>query len=370
MGLPLVSEALIWHRWTKTRLSCLPVIARAQTQPMSRLKILSAFALAMTLLTSNSSADFPGAKVVDYFGYDDSIELSNDVCTVKLTPSVGGKIMSYQLNGKEALEIIPEEAGYRYDPDSEERIFSGGGRFDFGLEARVPPRKELWVGPWQGEITGPRQATLTSPEHEGTGIQVIRVFTLARSGSHLSCEQILVNISDETKRYNHWSRTFGKGGGIVVIPLSDWSRYHYHYAMYEPEGRINIVPENDTISIRDNCLVITGAPEFPKLGMDSMEGWFSYLIPNDLLFVKKYPVFPNKLYGERIPMTISIWYVENFRDFLTATELEPIGPLETIAPGERVSFTEEWYLEDYVFPEDRDSLDIKDLVKVSKATFE
>jgi hypothetical protein len=337
---------------------------------MPQTNFIRALALSIFMMSNYSSADYPGAKVVDYFGYDDSIELRNDVCTVKLTPAVGGKIMSYQLNGKEALEIIPEEAGYRWDPESDEQIFSGGGRFDFGLEARVPPRKELWVGPWKGEITGPRQATLTSPEHEGTGIQVVRVFTLAKTGSHLSCEQILINISDETKQYNHWSRTFGKGGGIVVIPLSDWSRYKNHYVMYEPENRINIVPENDAISIRDNCLVITGAPKYAKLGMDSMEGWFSYLIPNDLLFVKKYPVFPGKLYGERVPMTISIWYVENFRDFLTTAELEPIGPLETIAPGERVSFTEEWYLEDYEFPEDKDSLDVNDLVKVSKSTFE
>jgi hypothetical protein len=197
-------------------------------------------------------------------------------------------------------------------------------------------------------------------------MQVVRTFTLADKGSHLSCKQTLINIGSETKRHNHWSRTFGGGGGIVVIPLSEWSRYENHYVMFEPENRINLAPENEAISIQENCLVITGAPEYPKLGLDSMEGWFSYLMPNDLLFVKKYPVFPDKLYGERVPMTISIWYVENYRDTLTTTELEPIGPLETIAPGERVSFTEEWYLGDYEFPENKTTLDVAAVVDVSK----
>ena len=97
-----------------------------------------------------------------------------------------------------------------------------------------------------------------------------------------------------------------------------------------------------------------------------MEGWFSYLIPNDLLFVKKYPVFPEKNYAERIPMTISIWYVENFRETLTTAELEPIGPLETIAPGERVSFTEDWYLVEHGFPLHKENLDVKGIVEASK----
>ena len=309
----------------------------------------------------------PGARVIEYFGYDDAIELSNGECMAILTPAVGGKIMSYQLKGKEALEIISGEEGYRYDPNEpEKRIFSGAGRFDFGLETRVAKRDELWLGAWTSKITGPRQATLTSVRHEATGIQVERTFTLAAEGTHLRCTQTLINIGSKTKRHNHWSRTFGKGGGIVVIPVSDWSRYENHYAMFEPGNRINLSPENEGIYIKDDCLVVSQAPEHAKLGMDSMEGWFSYLIPNDLLFVKKYPVYPDKLYGERIPMTISIWYVENFRNTLTTAELEPIGPLETIAPGERVSFTEDWYLVEHDFPEDKTKLDVQAVVESSK----
>ena len=311
-------------------------------------------------------SDEPGARVINFFGYEDSIELYNEDCSVKLTPAVGGKVMSYQLNGKEALFVIPEEAGFRYDPNSSDRIKSSGGRFDFGLELDVPPRTELWVGPWEGEISGRRQATLTSPHHDATGVQVIREFTLAAKGTHLRCKQTLINVSDRTVSYSHWGRTFANSDGIVVIPLSDWSRYRNHYVWMETRTLVNIAPEDPHISIRDNCLVITGAPKFAKLGMDSKEGWFSYLMPHDLLFVKKYPVCPDRRYAERVPMTISIWYKDDYHENQSVTELEPIGPQEIMAPGERSSFTEEWYLVDHAFPDIRENLNVPAVVKASE----
>ena len=57
--------------------------------------------------------------------------------------------------------------------------------------------------------------------------------------------------------------------------------------------------------------------------MDSQTGWFAYLMPHDVLFVKRYPVYPDRLYGEVAGLTISIWY-----DAMIRCELEPIGPLE------------------------------------------
>jgi hypothetical protein len=324
------------------------------------------FLVLFSLLISSYGFGEVGARVVNFFGYDDSIELSNESCTVKLTPSVGGKVMSYQLNGKEALFVIPEEAGFRYDPNSTERFTSSGGRFDFGLELEVPSRTALWIGPWEGKITGHRQATLTSPPHDATGVQVVREFTLADKGSHLSCKQTLINISDRTLSYSHWGRTFGESDGIVVIPLSDWSRYKYHYVWMEDRSLVNIAPEDPHISIRDNCLVITGAPKYAKLGMDSKEGWLGYLMPHDLLFVKQYPVFPDRKYAERVPMTISIWYKDNFHKDQSVTELEPIGPQEIMAPGERSSFTEEWFLVEHPFPADREQLDVPAVVEASK----
>ena len=40
-------------------------------------------------------------------------------------------------------------------------------------------------------------------------------------------------------------------------------------------------------------------------------------------------------------------------------ELEPIGPRETLEPGECASFTEDWWLLPYDFPQEREDVDLE-----------
>jgi hypothetical protein len=201
-----------------------------------------------------------------------------------------------------------------------------------------------------------RSARLVSQPDEATGTQLIREFQLAASGSRLTCTQIIKNISNSTTEWCHWSRTFALGNGICLIPLSSPSRFPNHYVMYEDGDLINLRPSDPHIRQRDGFLEITGVPKRPKLGMDSTAGWFAYLMPNDLLFVKRYPVFPDRVYNEVAGLTISIWYPEGPR-----VELEPIGPRERLAPGQAASFTEEWDLLPFDFPAKGESIDLEKL---------
>jgi hypothetical protein len=52
------------------------------------------------------------------------------------------------------------------------------------------------------------------------------------------------------------------------------------------------------------------------------------------------------VYGEMASLTLSIWYPAE----RPMCELEPIGPREILKPGERASFTEEWFLTPHKFP--------------------
>ena len=67
------------------------------------------------------------------------------------------------------------------------------------------------------------------------------------------------------------------------------------------------------------------------------------------------------MYGEVAPYTISIYYWEK-----AFCELEPIGPMETLKPGESASFTETWWLFPYDYPQkgkDVDLAALKNFVK-------
>jgi len=96
-------------------------------------------------------------------------------------------------------------------------------------------------------------------------------------------------------------------------------------------------------------------------GLDSHAGWFAYVMPNDMMFVKAYPTYPERVYGEMTGLTISLWYM---RDFVC--ELEPIGPREILLPGASASFTETWYLTPYAFPEVRAGVDPAHVAEVAK----
>ena len=96
----------------------------------------------------------------------------------------------------------------------------------------------------------------------------------------------------------------------------------------------------------------------PKLGMDSYQGWFGYYCPNDLLFIKRYPTYPERVYNEAAGLTISIWYPQDRR-----VELEPIGPREKLQPLAEATFTEEWWLLPHKFPAKGENVDLKQLAQ-------
>lgn len=303
-----------------------------------------------------AAADIEGAEFIDYFGYSGCVALHNDSIRVVLTTH-GGRILEYSRDGANAIHLDPAQEGWIYTP-GEASPDPTGGRLDIGPEAIIPRRPELWLGQWQLEITGPRAARLTSVEHAATGVQLVRDFALDEISSRLSVTQTIRNISEETTQWCHWSRTFGLGGGIVVIPLACQSRFPNHYVMYGPGPVINYRPEDPNIRVRDGFLEILGPPARAKLGFDSCAGWFSYLSKNDLMWVKRFPVYPERVYNEMAGLTISIWYNKE-----EMTELEPIGPREVLAPGESSSFTEVWWLLSHAYPKTRE-VDLEALARL------
>lgn len=287
--------------------------------------------------------DVDGARVVDAWTYENCVELTNPSVRVVLCP-IGGRVIEYSLSGKHSLQLDERDPGYQ--PGSERTMTAG--RFDIGPEKIIPKRSQLWSGTWTAKIVGPRTAELTSPDDVATGSRLTRRFELAATGTHLKCTQTITNISEETTEWCHWSRTFALGNGIVVMPISEHSKFPNHYVMYEDGKRINIIPEDPAIRTRDGFLEVTDVPRKPKLGMDTKEGWIAYAMQNDLLFVKRFRVYPKRVYNEVAGLTVSIWYPEDRR-----VEVEPIGPRERLKPGESGSFTEEWWLEPFPFPNDR-----------------
>jgi len=288
-----------------------------------------------------------------YFGYSQCLVLKNEHARVVLCPQAGGRVLEYSWKGANSLYLDPQQQGWVYTP-GQPTVDPCGGRFDVGPENTIARHPALWFGPWTAEAAGPLAARMTSVDDPATGLRLTRDFTLDAQSSRLTCRQTITNTGAQPVSTCHWSRTLAAGDGICLIPLTPGSRFPNNYLQYGPGPVMNFRPEDPSIRVRDGFLEIFATPERPKLGMDSAAGWFGYLMKNDLLFVKRFAVDPGRVYNEMAGLTISIWY---FRDSMC--ELEPIGPQEKLAPGQSASFTEQWWLLPYKFPQDRQAADLE-----------
>lgn len=318
--------------------------------------------VSLLLLAATICAVANGAEQIKYFGYTKAIELRNDQTRVVLCPEVGGRVLEYSLEGVNALYLSDEEKAWV--PGDKPQ--SSAGRFDIGPELVIPRRDVLWNGAWTGEITGERSARLTSQDDSATGVRLIRDFVLDRTSTRLTCTQTIQNVSENVKEWCHWSRTFAVGEGICVIPLTEpekgpGSRFPGSYVMYEEGALINMKPSDPQIRPVGNSLHIYPTPRKPKLGFDSYAGVMAYFAPNDLLFVKRFPTYPERVYNEAAGLTISVWYPQN-----VMVELEPIGPRQRLKPGESASFTEDWWLAPHKFPGVDGSVDQSQLQEMLK----
>jgi hypothetical protein len=325
-----------------------------------RTPLLAVALLALSLIARAADTLPEGVRRVTVLNYPDCFELSNGETRVTLGHHVGGRVLEYVWRGHNALWLDPGEAkwtaagGLKSQPSA--------GRFDIGPEQIIPRRDVLWSGVWQAEAIGPRAVRLTSAADAATGVQLVRVFHLDASGTHLSCEQIIRNVSQETKHWAHWARTFGVTGGIGVVPLTpDSKRFPNGWIMYTtgPEPAIQFRPVDPNVRVRGNFLEVLGPTRYPKLGFDSNAGWFAYVMPHGQAFVKRYASPRDAVYPEVAGLALCLWYPQPSP--LPVCELEPHGPRNDIPPGGSASFTEHWYLLAHAFPAAGQQLDLEKL---------
>lgn len=330
-----------------------------------RLKgIVVSVIIAISVSLANSVPVYAGAGYIDYAGYKNCIFLENKDTRVVLGPHCGGRVLEYSLKGRNIIALDESQNGWMNTPDAKKIDDIYGGRFDVGPALNIPPHPDLWIGPWKGEITGRLTARMTSLPDSVLGVQLIRDFKLDEKTSKLTCKQTIRNISKETKTWGFWGRTLAVGGGIAVVPLNPSSRFPKQYIMYGRGKIIQYMPANESnVQIREGCCLITGEPSQTMLGFDSYQGWLAYISKNNLLFIKRFPTYQNRIYDGVAPITSAIFY---WKDLIC--ELEPVGPREDIKPGKSTSFTEEWFLYTHAFPGDPSNLNLGNIISLASGT--
>jgi len=277
-----------------------------------------------------------------YRGWNNAYRLSNGVVELVVTADVGPRIVSYGFpNGENLLHEVEEDAGK-----------TGGSEF------RLYGGHRLWVSPEVERTYYPDNAPVAVSQHgnatrftaqreelpPGTNLQKELEIELAATGSQVRITQRVRNDDTRSTTLAPWSPTMMRAGGRAILPLSP--RIAMDKDHYQPVGVFGIWSFTDladprwvlgTAYIQLRQLANpTGHFKEQMGGIYNSAGWGAYF-RQGYLFIKRAAVIS----GARYPDFGCNFEVFTNPDFI---ELETLGPLVELRPGEVVEHVERWWL--------------------------
>ncbi len=277
-----------------------------------------------------------------YRGWNNACKLSNGVVELVVTADVGPRILFYAFcNGENLLHEVEEDAGK-----------TGGSEFRLygGHRLWVSPEVERTYYPDNTPVAVSQQgrATRFTAQREelapGTNLQKELEIELAATGSQVRITQRIKNDDTRSTTLAPWSPTMMRAGGRTILPLSP--RIAMDKDHYLPVGAFGIWSFTDFADSR--WVLGTAYIQLRQLahpqgrfkeqmgGIYNSAGWGAYF-RQGYLFVKRAAVIT----GARYPDFGCNFEVFTNPDFI---ELETLGPLVELRPGEVVEHVEHWWL--------------------------
>lgn len=266
--------------------------------------------------------------------WDDCLSLSNGAVELVATTGIGPRVLSLSLPDGENL--------FYTDPDQEPIA---------GLEPfRLHGGHRLWHAPededrtyvpdndpveWE---TTDRGVRLTQPTEDETGIQKTMSLSLAEEAPVVEVTHELTNEGVWPVECAPWGISIMRPGGTAVVPLSGGDP-----SALLPDRSLSIWPYTDLSDERlsfgpealfvDQDAAVDGRV---KVGASGADEWAGY-VTDGVGFVKEFAYDAAATYPD------SGCAVEVYTDD-TGLEVETVGPLQTLAPGQSAVHTETWRL--------------------------
>lgn len=263
----------------------------------------------------------------------DRIRLTNGHVELGVSTTFGPRITSFAEPGGE--NILAELGDLSIDlPDGRTFLLRGGHRL-----WAAPEVPEITYEPDNGPVSFVATAAgleLTQDASELVGIEKMIAVTIADDAVVLT--HTLTNRRREPLPVAPWAITQLVIGGTAIVPLHrDLADPHG----YQPNASIAVWPYagvNDSPFLMHNRLLLIEANRSTptKIGTSLDRGWLAY-VRNGLVFVKRSQHVRS---GTYVDLNASgQCYCD--ADFL---ELETLGPLAVLQPGESTTHVESWEL--------------------------
>jgi hypothetical protein len=283
-----------------------------------------------------------GVEVREYTSWPSCVFLNSSEIPVQavIAPAVGGRLVHYSYNGTNILLENSASLGAILGAKNED-LFLGGYQCDAGSGgSELPEHWPLVEGPQRWAADAPFSARVFSGADTRLGLTMEKEFVLAGDTGELGVLQRLRNVSNHSVKYFLADRTICKGGGFVLFPLKQKSRFPAGWTLARDPGGKPLydasMPASPAVTVQGGILVAETGGDATRLGADSDAEWIAYA-RGRLLFVKYFLYAP---WGE---YTAGGKSVEIYFD-RRATELNLFSPEISLAPGDSLIFPEKWLL--------------------------
>jgi hypothetical protein len=275
---------------------------------------------------------------VEYNGWPNCVHVANPILELTATTEVGPRIIRFGFNGgRNEFWENPDDQGKT--GGDEWRIY-GGHRLWHSPEGKprtyFPDNSPIEV------LTASWGVRLIQRAETTTGIAKEIDIRMGNAGNSVELTHRLRNDGMWPVALAPWALSAMAPGGIAVLPMPEGNR--------EPTG---LLP-NRTLTLwpytnmtdprvtwgRKYVLLRQdpNATEAFKVGISADDGWVAY-VRGDVCFVKLHPYFRGAAYPDG-GSTVEC-YTNGNPNML---ELESVGPLRLIQPGQSVEHSEMWFL--------------------------
>ena len=285
-----------------------------------------------TLGTPVRGAARHGISREEYYGWTNAMVMRSDNAEVVVVPEIG-RVMSFRLAGGEnVFWDDPSLYGKPVNPEAAEWINFGGdkswpapeadwGRYTGRKEWHPPPAFD--AAPVDVRVDG-RELILTSPVDPYYGIQVTRRLALARGEPKLTITTTYERVAGAPAKVGVWVISQFKDPVAVYVPLREKSLFSNGFVKFSEGPWTNVVAEGGLLRINRD-------PAKPhKLGSDG--GQLLWVGAQVMCLVTS-----SRVPGAEYPDQGASVEVYTNPDPKTYVELETLGPLSLMNPGDKIT---------------------------------
>jgi hypothetical protein len=283
----------------------------------------------------------------DYKGWKNNLRLTNGDVELIVTLDVGPRIISFRLSeGKNVFKEFPGQIGKSGEADWQIR---GGHRLWVAPEDTTRTYSPD-NGPVEYKEENPGQVRFVPAPDRRYGLQKSMTVRLAPRGRRVTVLHTIKNIGDRPTTLAAWALTVLAPGGIEIIPLPPKKPHPGAVSKaqsprdFAPNQHLSLWPYFDFrdsrwkfgskyITLKQEARKGKGPT---KIGLAHQMSWIAYL-NQGTLFVKHFTYEDGKTYPDGGC---------NFETFTNEEmlEMETLGPLVNLEPGQTTELTERWEL--------------------------